>query len=207
MNRWKPMDGNAGIAVEKEGVRAGMIARRGMLPEETRRAMSMVIAGYVKALPEVISARHIHVYLSIPGQAEVSTVPILEALDAMGKELSVPVIQKSDLFSAAYRKGDPVRLAQFGQPEPEAVVKVDESCLDVVLMPLVAFDRNGYRVGYGKGFYDRFLHRLLLHGIRPCRIGLAFSMQMVDAVLADPWDVPLDGAVHELGIIRFNANL
>jgi 5-formyltetrahydrofolate cyclo-ligase len=207
MNRWIPMDGNAGIAVEKSAIRAGMIARRCLLPEKTRAEMSIAIAGYVKTLPEVISARHIHVYLSIPEQAEVSTIPLLESLDTMGKELSVPVIHKSDLISAAYRIGDPVRFAQFGQPEPEVVVKVDESRLDVVLMPLVAFDRSGYRVGYGKGFYDRFLHRLLLQGIRPYRIGLAFSMQMVDAVLADTWDEPLDGAVHELGIIRFNTNI
>jgi 5-formyltetrahydrofolate cyclo-ligase len=201
------MDRDTGITVQKAKMRAGMIARRELLPEITRTAMSLAIASHVVVLPEVVTASHIHLYLSIFGRTEVSTFPLIEALDAMGKLLSVPVIQKNDLISAAYRKGDPLRFAQFGQPEPVVLVEVDESHLDIVLMPLLAVDKKGYRVGYGKGFYDRFLKRLLLQRIRPFRIGLAFSLQMVDEVPTDPWDEPLDGVVHEHGIIRFNSNL
>ena len=83
---------------------------------------------------------------------------------------------------------------------------VDESNLDVLLMPLLAFDEKGFRIGYGKGFYDRFLHRLSRQGIAPCRIGLSFFQQKVDALPVDSWDEPLDGIVHEEGIIRFNSN-
>jgi 5-formyltetrahydrofolate cyclo-ligase len=79
----------------------------------------------------------------------------------------------------------------------------DESELDVVLLPLLAFDASGYRLGYGKGFYDRFLQRLSQQGRKVSRIGLSFSFQMVDEVPADQWDETLDGVVHEHGIIRF----
>jgi 5-formyltetrahydrofolate cyclo-ligase len=196
-------DQKTDIAVEKAGLRAEMIARRGSIPETSRVAMSKAIAGFVTSLPEVITARSIQLYLPMPGHTEVSTLPLVDALSAMDKQLSVPVVQESDLYSAAYRKGDPLKIAAFGQPEPEAVVMVDESNLDVILIPLLAFDRRGYRIGYGKGYYDRFLHRLYSLGIRPSRIGLAFSLQMIDEVPSDPWDEPLDGAVHEHGIIRF----
>ncbi len=203
MAGWSTMDRDAGIAVKKAAMRAMMISSRRSLPEISRCGMSRMIAGYVVGMPEIVNARHIHLYLSISDKAEVSTAPLLDELAAMGKILSVPVIRKSDLLSAVFRQGEPLKAAQFGQPEPEVVALADESRLDVVLLPLLAFDRRGYRIGYGKGFYDRFLSRLAREGINPFRIGLAFSSQMVEEVPADPWDEPLDGVVHEHGIIRF----
>jgi 5-formyltetrahydrofolate cyclo-ligase len=192
-----------GIAVEKAELRTVMIARRCSLPEYVRIAMSEAIAAIVTALPEVIRARAIQLYLPMAAHAEVSTTPLVDALSAMDKQLLVPVVQQDHLVSALYRKGDILKIAEFGQPEPDVAVVIDESHLDVVLIPLLAFDRKGYRIGYGKGFYDRFLLRLSAEGIHPFRIGLAYSMQMVDEVPADPWDEPLDGVVHEHGIIRF----
>ena len=184
-----------------------MIQRRGATSEQSRVAMSMAIAGRVLALPEVVNAHHIHLYLSISGSTEVSTSAIIDGLAAMKKQLSVPVVQNGELLTAAFEKGCALRPAQFGQPEPEAIVVADESHLDVVLMPLLAFDGRGHRIGYGKGFYDRFLRRLLLKGITPCRIGLSFLQQKVEAVPVDAGDELLDGVVHEHGIIRFNSNL
>jgi 5-formyltetrahydrofolate cyclo-ligase len=133
----------------------------------------------------------------------VDTTAIVEGLSAMGKVISVPVIRDGSLCSASFRQGDPLRPAQFGQPEPEIFSMADESELDVVLLPLLAFDARGYRLGYGKGFYDRFLQRLSQQGRKVCRIGLSFSLQMVEEVPADQWDETLDGVVHEQGIIRF----
>ncbi|MEI6847579.1 MAG: 5-formyltetrahydrofolate cyclo-ligase [Chlorobiaceae bacterium] len=196
-------DRDKDVAVQKAEVRKEMIARRKLIPEKTRLAMSELIAGQVLSLPEVINARNIHLYLSIPDQAEVSTAFLVDAFAAMNKQLSVPVVREINLFSVAYQKGKPLKAGNFGQPEPEAMVMVDESNLDVLLMPLVAFDRKGNRIGYGKGFYDRFLQRLYRQGIRPWCIGLAFSLQMIAKVPSDHWDEPLDGAVHEHGIMRF----
>ncbi len=197
------MDRNANIAIEKKAFRAIMIARRRSITETSRIAMSRSIAGHVIGLPEVLNAFSIHLYLSIPVLAEVSTAPIIDELSVHDKKLSVPVIRNGELISAAYKKGDSLRKAQFGQPEPEVLSFVDESHLDVVLLPLLAFDEKGCRLGYGKGFYDRFLKRLSERGVNPCRIGLSFFQQRVDKLPADPWDEPLDAVVHEHGIIRY----
>ena len=190
------MGPDTSVALEKAALRAKMIAWRRTIPESLLNEMNIAIAGYVIGLPEIVRARHIHLYLSIHSHAEVDTDIIAETLSTMGKELSVPVIMDGKLVSAAFRQGEPLRLAKFGQPEPEVVSIVDESQLDVILIPLLAFDGRGYRLGYGKGFYDRFLHRLSQQGRNVCRIGLSFSFQMVDEVPADQWDETLDGVVH-----------
>jgi len=198
------MDRNKSIADEKAGLRAAATARRQLIPEQSRIAMSRAVAGYIAGMPEIVKARMIHLYLSIPGQPEVSTSALVDALASMKKKLSVPVIREGELVSAAFQKGEAVLPARFGQPEPVTFSPVDESQLDVVLMPLLAFDSRGHRIGYGKGFYDRFLHRLSQKGIRPLRIGVAFLIQMVDEVPVDILDEHLDGVVHEQGVIRFN---
>ncbi len=201
------MDRDATVAAEKAALRVKMIARRRSIPEKSRSEMSVAIAGYVIILAEVVNSRHIHLYLSIPALAEVCTSAIVDRLTAMNKQLSVPVIRNGELMTAAFRKGDLVQPAQFGQSEPQEPLIADESNLDVILMPLLAFDERGFRIGYGKGFYDRFLQRLSRKGITPRRIGLSFLQQKVDAVPADSWDEPLDAVVHEEGVIRFNSNL
>ncbi|MEI8186362.1 MAG: 5-formyltetrahydrofolate cyclo-ligase [Chlorobiaceae bacterium] len=197
------MERNADIAIEKAALRARMINARRSIPERLRMEMSESIAGHVLELPEIVHAHHIHLYLTMHSHAEVDTAAIIDGLSRMDKQLSVPVIMDGRLMSAAFRKGEPLRFAQFRQPEPEVVSLIDESQLDVVLIPLLAFDEKGYRLGYGKGFYDFFLQRLFRQGINPSRIGLSFSRQMVDVVPADPWDEALDGVVHENGSMRF----
>ena len=201
------MERDETLAAEKAELRANMMELRRSIPEKCRSEMSMAIAGHVITLEKVIHARHIHLYLSIPEFGEVCTAAIVDRLTAMNKQLSVPVIRNGELLTAAFRKGDVVRPAKFGQPEPMEPFLVDESNLDVVLIPLLAFDDRGYRIGYGKGFYDRFLQRLLRQGVKPCRVGLSFFEQKVDAVPADSWDEPLDGVVHEHGVVRFNSNI
>ena len=197
------MDPNAHITIEKKALREIMIARRRSITENSRIAMSLSIAEHVIGMPEVLNASSIHLYLTIAVLAEVSTAPIIDSQLVNNKKLSVPVIRHGNLIAAAFRKGDSLRKAQFGQLEPEVLSFVDESHLDVVLLPLLAFDEKGYRLGYGKGFYDRFLKRLSEKGVNPCRIGLSFFQQRVDELPVDPWDEPLDAVVHEHGIIRY----
>ena len=74
---------------------------------------------------------------------------------------------------------------------------------DVVLAPLLAFDRQGGRLGYGMGYYDRTLDHLRSRGRRPLAIGIAFAAQEVDEVPTGPADVPLDGVITERALHRF----
>ena len=197
------MDHYTDRTLEKKALRAIMIARRQSITENSQMAMSRSIARYVIGLPEVLNANSIHLYLSISVLAEVSTAPVIDELSVYDKMLCVPVIRNGDLVSAAYIKGSSLRKGQFGQFEPEVLSFVDESRLDVVLLPLLAFDKKGYRLGYGKGYYDRYLKRLSEGGVNPCRIGLSFFRQRVDELPTDPWDEPLDAVIHEHGIIRY----
>ncbi|TLU84689.1 MAG: 5-formyltetrahydrofolate cyclo-ligase [Chlorobium sp.] len=191
------------IPEEKSSMRAVMKKRRHALPLPARLEMSDFIAGHAVLMQEIHDARQIHLYLSIEDHAEVLTAPVIERLEALGKSLCVPVVSEGDLMTAAYRKGEVLKPADYGQPEPESVTVIDETQIDVILMPLLAFDRRGYRLGYGKGFYDRFLQRLSSRGIFPLRLGLAFSMQMVEQVPIDTWDEPMHGVIHEHGFVRF----
>ena len=157
------MGPDTSVALEKAALRAKMIAWRRTIPESLLNEMNIAIAGYVIGLPEIVRARHIHLYLSIHSHAEVDTDIIAETLSTMGKELSVPVIMDGKLVSAAFRQGEPLRLAKFGQPEPEVVSIVDESQLDVILIPclplteedIVSDTEKGFMTGFCIGFHSR----------------------------------------------------
>ena len=101
----------------------------------------------------------------------------------------------------------------FGVPEPEAERRKleTEDTIDLILVPGVAFDRSGSRLGYGKGFYDFFLSSLLKTRVKqekdnvshgPAIVGLAFSLQMVDSIPQDFWDVRMEKVVTEGEIIE-----
>ncbi|MEI8032520.1 MAG: 5-formyltetrahydrofolate cyclo-ligase [Chlorobiaceae bacterium] len=193
-----------GTADAKSLLRAEARERRRGLPEAEREAMSLAVAEGVAGLPEMANACNVHLYLPIPGMDEVSTLPVIERLSEMGKKLSVPVIRQGEIYSAAYAKGAPLLIGQFGVPEPEWSSPAEEMMPDIVVMPLLAFDCRGMRLGSGQGFYDRYLLRLLKSGVRPLRLGVAFSVQMQAELPVDSWDQPLDAVVHEHGIMRFN---
>jgi 5-formyltetrahydrofolate cyclo-ligase len=105
-----------------------------------------------------------------------------------------------ELEAVDYEPGDPMRETSFGALEPAAGPAVDPARLDVVLMPGVAFDRWGRRIGYGGGFYDRFLR-----SVRPTapRIAIAFDVQVVDEDLpAGAFDLPVHVVVTETRLLR-----
>jgi 5-formyltetrahydrofolate cyclo-ligase len=85
------------------------------------------------------------------------------------------------------------------EPHPERPARLP----DVVLAPLLAFDRRGGRLGYGMGYYDRTLAHLRARGRRPLAIGIAFAAQEVGEVPTGPDDVPLDGVITEHALHRF----
>jgi len=94
----------------------------------------------------------------------------------------------------------------YGIPEPRPIELIDPRTLDLVLTPLVAFDRSGNRIGVGAGYYDRcfaFLWRRR-HWFKPKLIGTAYALQCIDPIDPNPWDVPLWGAVTEDGFEGFH---
>jgi len=129
---------------------------------------------------------------------EVDTSTIIPALLSQGKRVVVPIIEKETTSLRLSYVNDPCHLVEstFRVPEPigneEPVQAMD---VDVVLVPMLAFDRAGNRLGYGAGYYDRFLSAN--PGIR--KIGLAFSCQEISSVPAEANDIRMDCIVTENG--------
>lgn len=143
---------------------------------------------------------------------ELDPSEILESADAMGKKCYLPVVADQLLrwhpspllFQQFEPHLDRLAVNRFGIPEPcydpRRVIAVE--MLDILLLPLVAFDRSGHRIGMGAGFYDRSLSSLHRRFRRPKLIGLGYSFQEVADIQPNAWDIPLDAIVTETEFIR-----
>ena len=127
--------------------------------------------------------------------------PLLRRLHREGHRLALPVMQgkAKPLLFRGWAPGDAMDAGVWGIAEPKADKEVVEP--DVLLVPLLAFDRRGWRLGYGGGFYDRTLQRL--RGLKPIiAVGLAYDEQQVDAVPHLDYDQRLDSVLRPSGPIR-----
>jgi 5-formyltetrahydrofolate cyclo-ligase len=182
----------------KRRARAEVRALRDAIPEERRAHLGELVVDRFLALPEMASARAVMAFWSFG--SEVPTQPLLARLHEAGLRVALPRIVDGDLEARTYAPGDPVTLASFGAGEPANGETIPPTDLDVIVVPGVAFDRRGGRIGYGGGYYDRFL-RLVRADAR--RIAIAFGVQLVDDPLpAGPFDLPVDLVVTESEIVR-----
>jgi len=135
--------------------------------------------------------------------AEIDTGPLLKTLHAMGHRTALPVVVKkaAPLIFRAWTPGDALADGGFGTSIPAADAR--EVTPDVVFVPLLAFDHDGFRLGYGGGFYDRTLEKLRAGSDDVVAIGVAFSGQRVDTVPRGPHDQPLDWIATEQGVSQF----
>ena len=139
------------------------------------------------------------VALYLPIGSEIDPKPLMGKLVAAGAKLALPCVQDDgSMVYRAYTRGDMLEQRPFGLLEPNP--EVPEVNPTLVITPLLGFDRNGNRLGYGKGHYDRALTRLREQG-RVFVCGLAYFGQEVEEVPAEPHDVPLDWVMTERGSI------
>ena len=159
--------------------------------------MSKEVAANVLALPAVADAATVMAFSSFG--SEVDTGPIIERLERDGRRVALPRVEGRDIVAVAYRSGDVVKPSSFGALEPAGGEKVAPEEIDVVIVPGLAFDRSGHRVGYGRGFYDRFLGALPPDALT---VGICFSVQLVDEVPHGRGDRPVGLVVTEHGVER-----
>ena len=109
------------------------------------------------------------------------------------------------LAFAPWRQGDPLVTNRYGIPEPDvsAPSRLRAEEMHVVLVPLVAFDDAGNRVGMGAGYYDRAFGFRRTEAAPPLLVGVGYEFQRVPALAPQPWDVPLDAVLTERGLQRF----
>jgi len=138
----------------------------------------------------------------VPVKGEVDIMSLLQALHGAGHELALPVVAQRDapLVFRRWRPGDALRQGAYGIPEPQAAA--EEMLPQVLLVPLLAFDRTGVRLGYGGGYYDRTLESLRRRGQPVTAIGCAAGWQEVENIPALATDERLDWIITDEEIIR-----
>ena len=131
---------------------------------------------------------YVHCYLPITQNKEIETTLLIEELHKRNIKVVVPVanFETHQMESALYEKSTTLILRK-GIPEPKTPVFMDSERIDLVILPLAIFDKQGYRVGYGGGFYDRFLEKLKT---KPQLIGLSLFEATQD-IAPNKFDVPL----------------
>jgi 5-formyltetrahydrofolate cyclo-ligase len=188
------------VRTAKAELRGVLQRRLAAYDAELARRASARVAERALAVPEVAAAERIFTCLSFG--AELDTTGLVERLLAGGREVYVPRADRVDGRLHVHRYPCPLETLSFGlcQPRPGTPeVPADEvdATLDVALVLGLAFDHRGYRLGYGRGYFDRFLRG------RPFpAVGLAFALQLVDRLPAEPHDVPMAAVVTEEETVR-----
>lgn len=191
----------------KTRLRRDLRARRRALTPAEQTDHARRLARRVGALPPFLRARRIAAYLAADGEIDPSLL-ILQAR-RRGRRIHLPVLRLGPaprLWFVEHRRRDPMRPNAFGIPEPARRgrrIRLPQA-LDLLLIPLVGFDRHCNRMGMGGGFYDRTLAYLRdrRHWRRPLLLGLAHECQRVEHLDPAPWDVPLDLVVTEERVYR-----
>jgi 5-formyltetrahydrofolate cyclo-ligase len=183
----------------KAELRRDAIARRDALPAEARQAAAETIAA--RAFPLAIRPRAI-VSGFMPLKSEISPLPLMQKLATAGAQLALPAIagRGQPLVMREWSFDAPLDRGQWGirEPKPEAA----EVAPDIVLVPLLAFDRSGHRIGYGAGYYDMTIASLRAQKSITA-IGIAFAVQEVAEVPATERDARLDLVLTEREVMDF----
>jgi 5-formyltetrahydrofolate cyclo-ligase len=185
------------LSDKKAELRREAIARRDALPPEARQAAAEAIAA--RPFPLAIAPGTI-VSGFMPLKSEINPLPLMRKLAAQGARLALPAVagRGKPLILRAWVLGEPLIAGVWGirEPKPEAA----EVEPDILLVPLLAFDRAGHRIGYGAGYYDLTLAQLRARKA-VIAVGLTFAAQEVAAIPATPRDARLDLVLTEREVI------
>lgn len=182
--------------MKKDEIRRHIRARKALLNDDERLSAAERVFATVQRMAAFTMARRILMYHSLPD--ELSTHSFIDSWHTR-KEFFLPRVNGLNLEILPYDRSR-MHLGAFSIEEPDGTETVDISQIDLVIVPAVAYDRRGNRVGRGKGYYDR----LLSTAARTLTtIGVGYDFQLVDEIDADPFDIPVDFVVTDgNGIIR-----
>jgi 5-formyltetrahydrofolate cyclo-ligase len=188
------------IAEEKSAARGAAKSRRdaahARLAATAPRALLRNFIAHVTPAPGAVVAGY------WPGRSEIDIRPLLVHLAEAGHEIALPVVTErgSPLLFRRWRPGDALERKSFGlfEPPPSAAEAVPQ----LLLVPFLAVDAMGYRIGYGAGYYDRTLAKLRAMG-PVLALGVGYEAQRVERLPHDGHDEPLDRLVTETGAVSF----
>lgn len=176
------------------------MARRRALPHAAMVSAATSVARHYADHPVLAYAPSFAGYCAMRGELDVMEIFKLMARFEKATSLPVATPEKTLLFRM-WKLGDPLARHTLGMEEPLAEAPLAEP--EIILVPLLAFDGDGYRLGYGGGYYDRTMAAARTAGTGQKFIGVAYSIQEVDEVPTDASDQPLDGILTELGVSMF----
>lgn len=188
----------------KPRLRATLLETRQNLPPGQILEDSARIRDRLLGLDRFRNARSVMLYL--PARGEVDTWPLLDHFWKLGCEVLLPRCREKapghmDVHAVLSR--EQLAPGHFGltEPRPDMATLVNSPEPDAILVPALGYDRRGYRIGFGGGYYDRFLAAL---PELPVLIGPAFSFQLLEWVPADPWDIPVHFVTTPEKTVRTN---
>jgi len=184
---------------DKHSLRNLALNRRKLLSTEERSEKSLKIIEKIKNLPEFCSSYTVMVYLNF--RDEVETTELARDILLSGKRLLIPLCGARDITACEIKdiKAD-VHEGMWGirEPRPDRITPVAPEEIDLVIVPGAAFDFKGNRIGYGRGYYDRYLSQVRSDTII---IGTAFSCQLVEDIQAEEHDFKIPLLITENGVI------
>jgi 5-formyltetrahydrofolate cyclo-ligase len=186
--------------MDKHTLRKKVKTRRDILsPEMVIRLSSKITTRFLKELlPSLGPVKSVMAYMPI--QSEVKTARAINSLLSMGVNVHVPCIRGNEITPAVYTKKCRLVSGPFRIKEPAKKKTVGSpKNLDVVIVPGIVFDMVGHRIGFGKGYYDRFLKRLSKDAVK---VGFSFEKQLVPAIPHESHDVHMNYIVTEKRIIK-----
>lgn len=172
--------------VNKKELRSRIRQQKRAMAEGEIEEKSRILGEKFRACPAYQQAQTIYGYL--PYNQEVRTVPMLEQALADGKRVAVPKVYGEEMKFIYLTDLSQVSAGYAGIPEPISDGPVADDKTALVLMPGLVFDPQGHRIGYGGGFYDKFLSREPRHPT----VALCYDFQMVDHLETERFDIPVD---------------
>ncbi len=173
------------------------------LATQQRSALDHAICRHLLNLIASREPQLVAAYSPFDGEADIT--PVFRHLTDYGITLALPVISAGPIKSMAFKAWQPESKMQrnsYGILEPQEGGVVSPPDIDILIVPLLAYDRCGNRLGMGAGYYDRYLEPLR-DSSRPLRLGAAYSIQEIEQINSDDWDIPLHGIVNEHGWLAF----
>lgn len=196
----------ADAVAAKDALRRSLLALRRERRASAADVVAEAVAAHLLALPSVVRARRVAAYRSMRG--EPGTAPLLAGLTERAVEVVVPVsLPDGTLDWVVHDPAEPVVRSSLGIEEPVgARLGADAlAAVDVVVLPALAVDHAGHRLGRGAGYYDRALEAALASGVgarRPLLVALVHADELLPRVPHEPHDVPVDMVVTEAGVFR-----
>lgn len=181
----------------KSQLRKSLRLQRRNIPTELREQHDRAIQRQLLALIKSRNARTLACFWPFDGEPDL--IPACKELMQCGCEIALPVVEGESDYKMEFHLWSPdipLTKSRYGIHEPQKSIPIPPTRFDMLLIPLVGYDKNGNRVGMGAGYYDRHLASVC-DLQKPLRVGIAYQLQELEQIQQNDWDVPLHGVINE----------